>query len=632
MSRTRIVKGKYTKAVGGNYNILAEGNVFSSAGGQVQENGFDNGVSYGSFERIGSNVNEDFEISFSLSKDKMYSTVVPFGILDFEGNYENANFAFNYSLLLSNVDSLEFKVLNEDGTTLFAITNLPEIVVTARRLPKLSQDIKDKKPEYNLSNPIKVWDWKSVFDPYNTSSSDYTKIGSYVIFWDGFDNDNVYDSSKFNNKKLKAVITASKNGKEKSKEVEFSTKYDEVDWVDVKIDKNNKKIDTTLRVNLKDGGAEGLECTTRDIDPDPKFRVPVTECPWDQVSKEATDFYKEEPIKTRTKSFEELRNLALAGINQYWSRNNSNIGKGVNINDELFETFVNALQDENGMKAPEIIYFTNSENGTFNRSHNWELHRELYYKVGYTYYSDSKNDNTKGWYYRKTSFADLVFQETSAHEIGHQLLFDFGGRNYTYSHKGTSGPTWIQQDPLPGTKYPPSPKEIDLMKYAEGNEPIDYYDRLVLSQEDSLGIVWLSKIKILSIYCVFSLLLSCNSKKNNEVQRETVEYYSGVVFDNQSKKNIQNVTVSCLLEDRVLKTTTDEKGYFKISDDKLDKRQLEMGAKLIFSKNGYITDTIETTQPAPEYKNYPNNYFFIYKKPDTLFMKKDDTKLLNNHE
>ena len=55
MSRTRIVKGKYTKTVGGNYNISAEGNVFSSAGGQVQEKGFDNGVSYGSFERIGSN-------------------------------------------------------------------------------------------------------------------------------------------------------------------------------------------------------------------------------------------------------------------------------------------------------------------------------------------------------------------------------------------------------------------------------------------------------------------------------------------------------------------------------------------------------------------------------------------------
>lgn len=110
--------------------------------------------------------------------------------------------------------------------------------------------------------PVKVWDWKSVFNNYKTSASDYTKIGSYVIFWDGFDNNNVYDSSKFNNKKLKAVITASKNGKEKSKEVEFSTRYSEVEWVDVKIDKNKKKIDTTLRVNLKDGGEEGLECSS----------------------------------------------------------------------------------------------------------------------------------------------------------------------------------------------------------------------------------------------------------------------------------------------------------------------------------------------------------------------------------
>ena len=215
MSRTRIVKGKYIKTVAGNYNISAEGNISSSAGGQVQEKGDARGVSYGIFERLGNDLNEDFEISFSLKKDGDYSTLVPFGILDFKGDYENANFAFNYSLMLGNIDSLEFKILNEDGSTLFQITNLPEIVVTAKRISKLSEDIKNQKPEYDFSNPIKVWDWKSVFNNHNTPSSDYTKIGSYVIFWDGFDNDNVYDSSKFNNKILKAVITASKNGKEK---------------------------------------------------------------------------------------------------------------------------------------------------------------------------------------------------------------------------------------------------------------------------------------------------------------------------------------------------------------------------------------------------------------------------------
>lgn len=79
--------------------------------------------------------------------------MVPFGILDFEGGYENANFAFNYSLMLGNIDSLEFKILNEDGSILFQITNLPEIVVTARRILKLSEDIKNRKPEYDFSNP-----------------------------------------------------------------------------------------------------------------------------------------------------------------------------------------------------------------------------------------------------------------------------------------------------------------------------------------------------------------------------------------------------------------------------------------------------------------------------------------------
>lgn len=92
------------------------------------------------------------------------------------------------------------------------------------------------------------------FDPYNISSSDYTKIGSYIIFWDGFDNNGIYNSTNFNNKKLKAVITARKKGKEKTAELEFSTSYSQVDWVDVKIDRNDKKIDTTLRVNLQDGG------------------------------------------------------------------------------------------------------------------------------------------------------------------------------------------------------------------------------------------------------------------------------------------------------------------------------------------------------------------------------------------
>lgn len=498
MSRTRIVKGKYTKAVGGNYNISAEGNVFSSAGGQVQEKGFDNGVSYGSFERIGSNVNEDFEISFSLSKDKMYSTVVPFGILDFEGNYENANFAFNYSLLLSNVDSLEFKVLNEDGSTLFAITNLPEIVVTARRLPKLSQDITDKKPEYDLSNPIRVWDWKSVFDPYNTSFSDYTKIGSYVIFWDGFDNDNVYDSSKFNNKKLKAVITASKNGKEKSKEVEFSTKYDEVEWVDVKIDKNNKKIDTTVRVNLKDGGAEGLECSSYMTGGRDETHW-EERCPWDKIPTTSLIAGKEH-IKTRTRSFAELERLAIDGLNYHWGRNkNHAAAKDVKILGESYEVYANAVNTtEKSMDDISLVYNTN---GSWMRSGNpgtatlnpisWIgnlISREaVCYNVGYIKYSN-------GWSYESEFNEDVNFKETSAHEVGHEILKSYGGTTYSYGHKGSVNVV-TQSNSSSSTNYPVT-GEIDIMPYYNNYIPITERKRMAAAEKDVLSLIWLTKIEI----------------------------------------------------------------------------------------------------------------------------------------
>lgn len=640
MSRTRIVKGKYTKIIGENYNISAEGNISYNAMNEVRNNGIDKGVFYGNYEKLGSEISDDFDIKFSLRRDKTYTTIVPFGILDYSGNYENSNFVFDYSLMLGNIDSLEFKILNEDGTTLYAITNLPEVVVSTRKLPLLAEDLVKNKPQYNPLKPVITWDWKSLFDPYNTVSSDYTKIGSYVIFWDGFDNNDVYDSVKLNNKKLKAVIIAKKKGIEKTAEVEFTTKYKEVDWVDVKIDRKNKKIDTTLRVNLKDGGEEGLSCSTTTINSNdyeeasqrlgidnPIKDSKITFCDWDKISKEALNYFKKEPLKIRTKNFEELSNLALEGINHYWSRTYQRTNnKGTEIHGEKWEIIVNVMQDDTGMVAPDIIYFTNSKNTTFNRSHNCELHRELYYKVGYTLYPDSKNDSTKGWYYRETDMADLIFKETAAHEIGHQLLFEYGGRNYTYSHKGTSGPTWIQQDPLPGTKYPSKPEEIDLMKYAEENEPQDYHERLVLSQEDSLSIIWLTKLKILSAFLLILSMWSCQFNKSEKKERERVNFFNGIVIDDK-KNPLSGVSVTCILQkdsSSVRTTITNADGYFKISGRKFEKLIIEKGAKLIFIKEGYVSDTVETTQPAPEHKKYPNNYFFIHKIPDTLYLKKNN--------
>lgn len=121
MSRTRIVKGKYTKISGGNHNISAEGNIISNAGVEVRDNGIDNGVYYGNYERLGSNVSDDFIIQFSINKKKTYNSVIPFGILDFKGNSENAFFAFNFSLMLSNVDLVRFEISDSEGNQIYAM-------------------------------------------------------------------------------------------------------------------------------------------------------------------------------------------------------------------------------------------------------------------------------------------------------------------------------------------------------------------------------------------------------------------------------------------------------------------------------------------------------------------------------
>ncbi|MHA7610374.1 hypothetical protein ACV0BM_016135 [Elizabethkingia meningoseptica] len=502
MSRTRIVKGIYNKITKGSHNMFAEENIVSSAFKEVKQKGGD-GISFNAPGRLENTTSDDFKISFSIKKDGHYKTVVPLGILDYEGNYENPFFAFNFSLSQSNVDSLKFEIFDEEGKSIYSMTNLPEVVVRAVKHQNLLENIQKKKPQFDPLKPVNIWDWKTIFIPFQVPSSDYTKIGSYIILWDGFDDNDIYDSTRFNYKNLKAKITATKGNKQKSLEIEFETKYDKVKWVDVKIDKKNKKIDTTLRVNLRDGGAEGLDCssyiTGGRINPHWE-----TKCPWNEISSEALNYYKHPPIKSRTLQYEDLENMALGGINKYWSRTSQNIGKGIKANGELYEFFVNSVQDKKGMVAPRLIYFTNKENTTFNRSHNWEASRELYYKVGYNYYSDWESYNkrsiaftTKGWVYITPNAAKLRYEDTAAHEIGHQLLYEYGGHIYSKTHKGTSHWSMIYQEPNPGTTYPTGADEIDLMKYADEAEPSDYFNRVILSEKDAASLLWLSKIKIL---------------------------------------------------------------------------------------------------------------------------------------
>lgn len=504
MSRTRIVKGRYIKTVGGDYNISAEGSITSNAGVQVRDHGIDKGVFYGNYERLGSNVTDDFEIRFSLKRDETYSTIVPFGILDFEGNYENANFVFDYSLMLGNIDLLEFYIFKEDGSILFAEKSLPEVVLSARKIPLLQKDIINKKPNYDLFKPQNVWDWKSVFDPYNISSGDYTKIGSFVIFWDGFDSEGIYDSTNFNGKKLKARIIATKNGVKKTKEVEFSTEQTEVDWVDMKIDKKNKKIYSNLRVNFKDGGEEGLQCFSYHR-MNPRDNETKTECPWDKIPRESLASYNKPIIKTKTKSFSDLKKLAIDGLNYHWGRNEKHfIAKNVKIISDSYQFFMNAISTNvNAIGGLNLVYNTN---GDWMRSGNPGSIKDpmtaigklisrqaICYNIGYIKYSN-------GWGYQTESSENKEFEDTSAHETGHEILKKYGGTFYSYGHKGSTNSAFqyrysdAPEFPLTG--------EIDLMPYFKDNilggehKQPNYFKRRVAAEKDVIGLIWLTKIKV----------------------------------------------------------------------------------------------------------------------------------------
>lgn len=104
--------------------------------------------------------------------------------------------------------------------------------------------------------------------------------------------------------------------------------------------------------------------------------------------------------------------------------------------------------------------------------------------------------------------------ETAAHEIGHEILQAIAGTTYSWQHKGSS--YYLLQDTKPlegqetfwdkithwdemdthGENYPVS-GEIDLMKYYNGHKPQKASERVIASEQDVLGLIWLTKIKVL---------------------------------------------------------------------------------------------------------------------------------------
>jgi hypothetical protein len=428
MTKTRIVAGKITETTGEDYNIYTKGSIVYSAATTITETGVDKGVSFGDPETY---VLEKMksEVQIKILKD----TFLPLGILNFKDEIENNKIKFEIKCRKGKAQNLSLYI-KYNGATIY-----------------------NKKIDATLNSGEKT-----------------------ILEWDGFSNSKIYDSTVFTNGELTAEITGADN---EVKDI-FKSNYDEVKWVDLKIDDNTKRIDVSLRVNIKDGGAKGLNDTNK-------------------VSVNAINHYNIQPYNKQNKSYEDLKNMALEGINRYWSRTKINNAKhkngGVLINENLYEVFIQSITHEKGMPAPEITYWTNTklnflqESFGANRSRNWFLSRKLFYIEGY-YHEDGYNQITDDWLYIDSIYAEESFIETAAHELGHEILKEYIGFGKSITHKGSSS---VTQNPNGNYSYP-TDGEIDIMKYTEITEakPYDFYDRVIADENDVLGLLWCSKLTI----------------------------------------------------------------------------------------------------------------------------------------
>lgn len=376
----------------------------------------------------------DKTISVEIEVEK--GRFVPLGIPDAEGSIENDKIDFIISIGKNQAEKMVIEIL--DGG----------------------------KPYFK----------ETITDPNKMS------IGEHNWQWDGFDSWDNLNTEFLKSANLEAQVTVWHKGNQEMDIIPITKVIaNEVDWVDVDIQRNIKAIQVTLRVNLKDGGAKGIKKANK-------------------VPKAAIKYYNKQPFTTLTRTFSDLEKLIIEGLKKHWSRT-------VKINNQKYDITIKAINTpKNSMDDVTLLYNTNSKprgssnpgtiEGGISLIGNIIAPERISYNVGYINFK-VKNDpiNLSGWRFLEPIDVDDQYKYLGAHEIGHTILKAFKGTLGSYKHNNSST---IFQQVKKGKKGIPYPSsgEIDVMKYYQ-NEPyfVDY-SRTFATEEDVSSLIWLSKIKI----------------------------------------------------------------------------------------------------------------------------------------
>ncbi|MEH6687960.1 MAG: PAAR domain-containing protein [Halopseudomonas sabulinigri] len=298
---------------------------------------------------------------------------------------------------------------------------------------------------------LEVFDDQSlIYSEQNTTS--LLPQGEHLWQWDGYNQSGILDTQVLKSSKLFVRLTAKKNSKQYITELHLGNTAKEVDWVDTKIDRSSATVEVTVRPSFSDGGVAGKNS------------------------------------QLTAKTFSELTELAKIGFEHYWSRNGKRpdgIGASIQTSRGAFSVKVTA--DVNAEPSAKDFPLISCLKEDFGRSTSFAMFKKIYHNLGPWW-----SVNYPGYY------ADEDFKHTSAHEVGHLILNEYGDGgvipNYSWSHKSTS--TVLTQSPHENHPTPVS-GEIDLMHYHSDRPKTlpDYWARSVASEQDVKGLLWLTRIK-----------------------------------------------------------------------------------------------------------------------------------------
>lgn len=227
--------------------------------------------------------------------------------------------------------------------------------------------------------------------------------GRHSWMWDGYGDDGILDTKVLKSESLRIRLTAQKEDVKKTFEFKLRNSAAEEDWVDVKINRNTKKVDVTVRPGYSDGGISGSN-----------------------------------PNLTAL-TYAQLQELAKAGIEKYWSRDGTRPGNiAQSISAASGDYAVKVTADVNASPKASVFKLVEELSPDFNRSTSLGGFRKVAHNAGYFYFWRVTEENRvrgnslpANEIARLTAMANnearILFEHTAAHEFGHLILNSYCG-------------------------------------------------------------------------------------------------------------------------------------------------------------------------------------------------------------